>query len=234
MATQALEAFNAGNYALAVTLYTTLLSQYPGTLDYYIKRSTANQRTADYTSALSDAEVAIVLAHRRSRKDVLATAQLRRGIALYMLERYGDAAICFKAVKRLNEKERGLDIWMGKCEKGLNELPEDDKRRLGNVKEIPDVDVPKLGGSAASGGGKEKMKPHDDRKKEQSDVPAKNPVVTAVQTPADKIRHEWYQTGQSVVFTLLAKGVPKDKATIDIQEDSVSHRLTYKQTFTDH
>src|SRR5437762_12562703 len=126
MATQALEAFNAGNYALAVTLYTTLLSQYPGTLDYYVKRSTAYQRTADYASALSDAEVAVMLAHKRGRKDVLATAQLRRGIALYMLERYGDATVCFEAATRLNDKERGLDIWMEKCETGLSELPGDD------------------------------------------------------------------------------------------------------------
>ena len=42
-----------------------------------------------------------------------------------------------------------------------------------------------------------------------------------VQTPASKIRHEWYQTADSVVVTLLARGVPKDKATIDIQPHSV-------------
>jgi suppressor of G2 allele of SKP1 len=215
MATQALEAFHTGNYALAVTLYTTLLSQYPGTLDYYVKRSTACQRIADYASALSDAEVAVVLAHKRSRKDVLATAQLRRGIALYMLERYGDAKVCFDAAKRLNDKERGLDIWMGKCEKSLKEVPEGDKRRSGNVKEIPDVEVPKLGGNSF-GVGKD-----GDGKKGQSSAPVQAPVTAVSQTPS-KIRHEWYQTSKDVVFTLLVKGVPKDKATIDIEEQSVS------------
>jgi hypothetical protein len=222
MATQALEAFNTGNYALAVTLYTALLSQYPSTLDYYIKRSTAHQRISDYASALSDAEIAIVLAHKRGRKDVLAMAQLRRGIALYMLKRYGDAMVCFDAVRKLNDKERGLDIWVGKCEKGLRELPEDDARRSGNVKEIPDVEVPKAGSFTASAKGKENVKPNDDEKKEQSSPPAKAVAMAAVQTPASKIRHEWYQTTQDVVFTLLAKGVPKDKASIDIQEQDVS------------
>ncbi|KAI9765501.1 MAG: hypothetical protein M1840_007327 [Geoglossum simile] len=222
MATQALEAFSTGNYALAINLYTTLLSQYPSTLDYYIKRSTAHQRTSDYASALSDAEIAIVLAHKRGRKDVLPMAQLRRGIALYMLHRYGDAMVCFDAVRKLNDKERGLDIWVGKCEKGLRELPEDDARRSGNVKEIPDVEVPKAGSFTSSEKSKENVKPNDDGKKEQSSSSAKAVVAAALQTPASKIRHEWYQTTQDVVFTLLVKGVQKDKASIDIQEQYLS------------
>jgi suppressor of G2 allele of SKP1 len=36
-----------------------------------------------------------------------------------------------------------------------------------------------------------------------------------------KIRHEWYQNAQSVNITIYAKGVQKDKAEVDIQEDSV-------------
>lgn len=36
-----------------------------------------------------------------------------------------------------------------------------------------------------------------------------------------KVRHEWYQNGQAVTVTIYAKGVQKDKAEIDIQEDSV-------------
>ena len=43
-----------------------------------------------------------------------------------------------------------------------------------------------------------------------------------VQTPANKIRHEWYQTTDTVVVTLFAKGVPKDKATIEIQERALT------------
>ena len=43
-----------------------------------------------------------------------------------------------------------------------------------------------------------------------------------VQTQANKIRHEWYQTTDTVVVTLFAKGVPKDKATIEIQERALT------------
>jgi suppressor of G2 allele of SKP1 len=42
------------------------------------------------------------------------------------------------------------------------------------------------------------------------------------QTPVDKIRHEWYQNSDHVYFTLLAKGVPKDKAQIDIKPRSLT------------
>jgi hypothetical protein len=40
--------------------------------------------------------------------------------------------------------------------------------------------------------------------------------------PMAKIRHEWFQNAQNVTVTLYAKGVPKDKAEIEINEDSVA------------
>ena len=39
-----------------------------------------------------------------------------------------------------------------------------------------------------------------------------------------KIRHEWFQSNDNVTLTLFAKGVPKDKAVVDIQDNSVSAR----------
>ncbi len=42
-----------------------------------------------------------------------------------------------------------------------------------------------------------------------------------------KIRHEWYQNGTSVMVTIYAKGVQKDKAEVDIQEDSVSGKSLF-------
>ncbi|RAH62578.1 CS-domain-containing protein [Aspergillus piperis CBS 112811] len=37
-----------------------------------------------------------------------------------------------------------------------------------------------------------------------------------------KVRHEWYQSGETVVVTLYVKGVPKDKVAIELKEDSTS------------
>jgi len=57
--------------------------------------------------------------------------------------------------------------------------------------------------------------------------PAPLSGTTTLSTPAtaapvvSKIRHEWYQNTQSVIVTIYAKGVPKDKTEVDIQEGSV-------------
>ncbi len=61
-------------------------------------------------------------------------------------------------------------------------------------------------------------------------APAQVEVPKGVQTPAHKIRHDWYQTADTVVLTLLVKGVPKDEASIEIRERSV--RLELKQAFS--
>src|SRR6201999_4379518 len=42
------------------------------------------------------------------------------------------------------------------------------------------------------------------------------------QTPPSKIKQDWYQNQNKIFFSLLAKGVPKDKAVVDIQERSIS------------
>lgn len=47
------------------------------------------------------------------------------------------------------------------------------------------------------------------------------PPTTTSQTMV-KIRHEWFQNAQNVTVTLYAKGVPKDKAEIEINGDSVA------------
>jgi suppressor of G2 allele of SKP1 len=47
-------------------------------------------------------------------------------------------------------------------------------------------------------------------------APTKTPPTS---TAPATIRHEWYQNAQSVILTIYAKGVPKDKAHIDIQDD---------------
>ena len=41
-------------------------------------------------------------------------------------------------------------------------------------------------------------------------------------TLPQKIKHEWYQSSGKVHLTLLAKGVPRDSVTVDIQPSAVS------------
>jgi suppressor of G2 allele of SKP1 len=207
-------ALKASNYEEAVKQYTAALSANPNAVPYYIQRSTAYQRNGKYVEALSDAETAVVLAHKRARREQIKDAQLRRGIALYFLERYADAEFVIGIVKRLDEKEKTLQIWQTKITRKLDQLKADgveerDKRTTVNATELPDVEAP-----AASS-----AKPAKAESKEEDTAPAPKPVVP---TPADKIKHDWYQNNENVFFTLMAKGVPKDVAKIDIGKDSVS------------
>ncbi|KAK5462975.1 Cochaperone protein [Exophiala xenobiotica] len=59
---------------------------------------------------------------------------------------------------------------------------------------------------------------------------------TSSTSTVPKIRHEWYQNNQSVTLTLYAKGVAKDAADIEINDDSVyitfPHPSNPDSTFT--
>ncbi|PWY79569.1 SGS-domain-containing protein [Aspergillus heteromorphus CBS 117.55] len=147
-------ALSASSYPTAVLHFTTALIAHPRSPAYYTKRSTAFSRLKppNYDAALRDADVAVLLALERGKRELVLAAQMRRGIALFQLGRWGDAAFVFGSVeaKVKDEKEE--------------------------VKEV---------------------------KKEQEG----KKVV-------EKVRHEWYQSGESVVVTLYVKGVAKDKVSV--------------------
>ena len=221
------EALAAGNFPLAISHYTNALRTHPQAVDYYIKRSTAYTRIlpSDHSKSLSDAEIAVVLAHKRGKREFISQAQLRRGIALFGLGRYADASQCFTWVKKLNEKEKTLSIWEAKVQSKLAGLENEDSGADITVKEIPDVDIENLGIEPK----KTDVSPINGSNTTTStsssnDINTATPVqqTKGVQTPANKIRHEWYQSADSVTITLLAKGVPKDKATVDIQSHSLA------------
>ncbi|KAF1998172.1 SGS-domain-containing protein [Amniculicola lignicola CBS 123094] len=203
-------ALTAGNYDEAIKEYTGAIASNSSAVDYYIKRSTAYQRTSKYQDALADAELAVVLAHKRAKRELIKDSQLRRAIALFFVERYADAQFVLGLVKKLDEKEKTLAIWSMKVEAKLKGLEEGDERGVLAAKEIPEVELP-VASSA----------------KVMSKAEGKKPVVEAekkpvVPTPANKIKHDWYQDNEKVVFSLLAKGVPKDKASVEIEKDSLS------------
>ncbi|KAI9845828.1 MAG: hypothetical protein M1837_004508 [Sclerophora amabilis] len=205
-----------GDYEQAITSYDTAISAISTSPDYYIKRSTAYQRRTppNLSLALLDAEMAVTLAHKRAKREAIATAQMRRGIALYALKRFADAGQCFKWVQQRNEKEQGLGMWQKKVEVELGKLGDGDEGKDTTIVEIPDVEAPAASGSRETSGETQ------ERQAEAAKAPVK--PVEGVQTPASKIRHEWYQTAENVVLTLLVKGAPKDKTTVDIHEGSVA------------
>ena len=212
-------ALQAKDYSAAVTHYTEAISISPQAVDYYIKRSTAYTRISppDYSAALSDAEVALTLASKRGKRELIIQAQLRRAIALFSLERYGDAKACCDWVKEMDKDEKSLQIWGMKVDNKLKGLVEDDVKAKVTIQRYPEVEVPEQ---------KQDKKPtlvrSSEPSKDTSTGAEQTPKAEGVQTPANKIRHEWYQTDNTVVVSLFAKGVPKDRTIIDIQNTSLA------------
>lgn len=201
-------ALGASRYDEAIEHYTDALASNPTAVKYYISRSTAYQRSAKYTDALHDAEIAVVLASKRAVRELIKDAQFRRAVALYHLGQYENAQFVMDLVKQLDEKHKMLPIWGEKLAGKLkDESPEDIASKV-TAKKIPDVEIP----SAAPA-----TKPALSTKTEASpDTP--KPIVP---TTVNKIKHDWYQNNESVTINILAKGVPKDSATVDIEQDSL-------------
>jgi suppressor of G2 allele of SKP1 len=108
----------------------------------------------------------------------------------------------------------------------LDKVDADDLSREVTVQEIPNVEVP----SPTQQSRVTELDTNKDGKKPTTaEIPKPTPAPTpaGVLTPPSKIRHEWYQTPTHVVISLFVKGVPKDKATVEITESSVSITLHF-------
>ena len=215
------KALATSDYELAITEYTAALKVSPTSPDYLIQRASAYQRSKKHPEALADANNAVINAQKRAKREKIVEAQFRRGCALYGLERYGDAAFAFGVVKRMDEKHKQVDMFAGKTQRSMDSLPENDTKRQRSIEETPTEDELNgvVSGEASKGpaGGSSATNGNATTTQETSTAP-----TAPQQTPREKIRHEWYQSTDKVYFTLLAKGVSKDKAQVDIQERSLS------------
>lgn len=215
MATQAAkgqQAITKGDYNEAVVQFTAALKTANSPL-WLINRSTAYQRLGKHELALADADNAVLAATQRARRELMATAQFRRAVALHSMKRYGDARLCLTWCRKLNDKEKALGIWQAKIANDY-ELAETEGRADQiecTVKETPDP-VTEINSEVQD--------------KSEEDKPTSKPApisatMTPSQTPKEKIRHEWYQSGSKVTITIFAKGVPQEQAEVVIEECSV-------------
>lgn len=169
------KALASSDFPTAINQYTRALLVNPRAVDYYIKRSTAYSRLKpadggpDKQAALRDAEFAVALAVERGKRELILAAQMRRGITLYQLDRFGDAAHVFGFVKariggeELNAKNMNLQtalsmqgsggsgdkrsqqelmMWETRTNNSLAKLEDGDERKTVNVKDYPDIKVP--------------------------------------------------------------------------------------------
>lgn len=182
----------------------------------------------------------------------MAQAQMRRAIALFGLGRIGDARLVLTWVRKLNEKEKGLGMWVESVRKAYEALDDEVEAKKTVIEEWPDKRIVEEVKAALDGGEAtldttestpkeatysassapevnktEPVKPQTTQAKPAqaaTPAPTSEPVARpAIQpTPRDKIRHEWYQSSASVSISILAKGIPKDMAWVEISPNRVT------------
>lgn len=220
------------DFQRVIELYTKAITTTPHAPGYYINRSIGylKVKPPQNAEALSDAEVGVVLARKRENHELISLAQFRRGLALVRMGRYGDAAQCFKWTKMLQAAEEKLPRELKTLptqnlmvESKLLGMKSDDMKAQVTVKEVPDIDVKNLGKEAqkqtrSSSNSQTIAGEMPVSRDQQASTVEKKPE----QTPADKIKHDWYQNQATVTVTLFAKGIPQDKASVDIQPQSLA------------
>ncbi|KAK7517008.1 SGS domain-containing protein [Phyllosticta citriasiana] len=226
LAAAAAQALESKQYDLAIENYTQALTQLPEAVPYYIGRCTAYQRKSppELEAALKDAEIAVKLAHKRAKRELIAEAQLRRAITLFSLGRYKDAEKVLEFSKKYKADDKTAGLWSTKVANKLKELP--DATAESDAQEIPKVEVDT--GATTVPKGAEKS----------AESAATTTTLAEHQKPKpEQIRHDWYEDSEYVYVTLLAKGIPKDEAVVEIEERSLSisiptqNHSTYQQTF---
>ncbi|EAW14697.1 co-chaperone SGT1 [Aspergillus clavatus NRRL 1] len=281
-AAQGDKALANSDFPTAIRFFTQALTEFPRSPAYYIKRSTAFSRlkAADggpnFPAALRDAETALTLARERAKRELILSAQMRRGIVLYQLERYGDAAFLFNTIQEKigtstesqdkSEKvkdamagsgaassakkgyEQELPIWTLKVKTKLSKLPEGDEKAAVTVEETAkDVSIPSEKDlkrqleALKSGNGEDSLaqsstaddmvansaKVHPSattslNNKGAAEVMSSTAASSSTTPSVEKIRHEWYQSHDSVVVTLYVKGVSKDSVDTELNDDSAA------------
>ena len=145
-------ALQASDSLSAVTAYTKALIEHPNSPDYFVQRSTAFTRLKApygprYDLALEDAEFAVLLGQKRAKREKIQAGQQRRVIALFSLERYGDADFVLETMVKWRGKENKKDqmegqMWKAKIDNKLKNLSEHDEKREVTVNEYPETTLP--------------------------------------------------------------------------------------------
>eukprot|EP00944_MAST-04C_sp_MAST-4C-sp1_P004617 g4617.t1 len=182
--------------------------------NYYAKRAAAYLKLKQYEEAMDDAVQAIKL------NPNLAAAYLRQGLAAFHLDEYESAKVAFeKGVTLVTSKKQKetYETWIRKCDAEIEDDEEDsdeddvDSEGQDGSNESRDKDVGNENNNAAETG--------------SSNVSGteKVPVPTPKVVPA-RFRHDWYQTMDRVVISLMAKN--QSEETVHVEFDTRNVTIT--------
>ncbi|BFZ60182.1 Cochaperone protein [Saitoella coloradoensis] len=213
LAAKGADALSSSQYAEAIRLYTEAIAQSPTAVDYYIKRSTAYGRDKKYDEALRDAEQALFLARSRGKRELIGQAQMRRGITLFLMDRFADAEFILDRAKAILPNEKTIPIWEAKAKTGLAKNPGQDIAVEEYVTEP--IQPTEAQQSAFTDSAASSTSP-------SATATAPAPSTPAVPPAPQKVRHEWYQTPTAVNLTFFAKGIPADKVSVRFEPTTFS------------
>ena len=163
------------------------------------KRASAHLQLANYEAAAEDASASLLLSPNSQN------GWLSKGEAMFHLDEYETAKVSFEkgfAVKGDTGKKASLfQKWINKC---LAELEDDDSED--ELREGEDTGEAKETTPAPT---------------TTPSPPTPTPTPTTVTAPLPKFRHDWYQTSDTVVLTVMAKKQDPTNVTVDITENNL-------------
>lgn len=189
------------DFLSAISAYSAAIKENPQAFQAYIKRSTAYSKCQNNDAAKKDITEAFQIAETRGRRDDKALCHFKLGLINYKEKDYRPAVKNFEMAKELGCSEPTLELWKNKLDYEIKKNPDLLKPK---ADEIDEFDIQK---------------------------PVPEPATTA-STNIDvinkaaplkiKIRDDWYQSSDSVIITIYAKGVKEETLSIQFADRSVS------------
>ena len=142
---------------------------------------------------------------------------------MFHLGRYGDAGRCFGWAKERDPGEKMVGIWEVKVRGRLAAGNGEGEGDGDGVLEYPEGNVVRRAqGSKVATTTATTATTTTTTTTTSTPASVSAPKELAVSTPPSQIRHDWYQSNDTVTISLMVKGVPKDKANIEIEKTSIS------------
>eukprot|EP00949_MAST-11_sp_MAST-11-sp1_P003438 g3438.t1 len=170
----------------------------------HAKRSIAYAKLEDWPSSLEDATKATEFDPSNAK------AFLRKGVAAFELEEFEVARSAFEKAKTLSKNPsskavKDIEAWLRKCDAELDDEESDED---GDDDDDDDDEAQNVNDEAG--------KPAKD------DVPKVVERESAPQSKAPIFRHDWYQTGNSVVVSVFAKNQSESDVEVAITERNLA------------
>lgn len=192
--------FKDENFAAAAPWYDKAVAAAPSNARYLANRCNNHLKLGAFDCALRDADLALTLDPHNAR------ALHRRAMALFMLDRFKEAAAAFTAAKDAGF-EGDVNLWQRKCAAEMERLAAG-----------PVAPVQGAGAGAAAQPIVHKIEalPTPAQEKKAAAAAAAPAAPAAPLNLAQKTREQFYQIADEVTLTLLAKNVKSEQVHISL------------------